>query len=123
MSLVALWGHWSLKPRRSGAPRDMAGKPTSPTTNPNMTTTTLQDLDTPAFIVNRHAIHENCNKVRTVAYANGIHHLRPHVKTHKTKEGCLIQAGMGGDGRGGKDGAITDGMPASNGETTFDMWL
>jgi len=25
-----------------------------------------------------------------------------HVKTHKTKEGCSIQAGMGSDGTGGK---------------------
>ncbi|KAL7537728.1 hypothetical protein ACHAXR_008817 [Thalassiosira sp. AJA248-18] len=76
-----------------------------------MTTTAtpqkLSDLATPAFVVNRHSFHRNCELVRTSAYANGIHHLRPHVKTHKTKEGCLIQAGMGDGGGGG------GGTPAS----------
>ena len=55
----------------------------------------LDDLATPSFIVNRRAFKENCQKVKTSAYANGILRLRPHVKTHKTKEGCLIQAGLG----------------------------
>ena len=57
---------------------------------------TVNDLETPAFIVNRHAFRRNCEMVRTAAYANGITRLRPHVKTHKTKEGCLIQAGIFG---------------------------
>ncbi|KAL7548574.1 hypothetical protein ACHAWF_018868 [Thalassiosira exigua] len=65
----------------------------------------LSDLPTPAFVVNRRAFQENCNRVLTVAYANGIHRLRPHVKTHKTKEGCLIQAGLGG--------AVESGLPTS----------
>lgn len=55
----------------------------------------LDDLPTPSFIVNRRAFQSNCHKVSTSAYAQGIGRLRPHVKTHKTKEGCLIQAGLG----------------------------
>ena len=54
----------------------------------------LDDLATPSFIVNRQAFQTNCQKVTTSAYANGIVRLRPHDKTHKTKEGCLIQAGL-----------------------------
>ena len=67
----------------------------------------LDDLPTPSFIVNRRAFKENCQKLRTSAYANGIVRLRPHVKTHKTKEGCLIQAGLDSS-----DGSI----PKSRGE-------
>lgn len=55
----------------------------------------LNDLETPAFFINRHIFRQNCEIVRTAAHANGIYQLRPHVKTHKTKEGCLIQAGIG----------------------------
>ena len=54
---------------------------------------TLNDLDTPTFVVNRHAFRQNCDMARKVAYENGIVRLRPHVKTHKTKEGCLLQVG------------------------------
>eukprot|EP00585_Thalassiosira_rotula_P008035 CAMPEP_0196136866 /NCGR_PEP_ID=MMETSP0910-20130528/5029_1 /TAXON_ID=49265 /ORGANISM="Thalassiosira rotula, Strain GSO102" /LENGTH=421 /DNA_ID=CAMNT_0041397225 /DNA_START=64 /DNA_END=1326 /DNA_ORIENTATION=- len=61
----------------------------------------LIDLSTPAFIVNRHAFRQNCELVRTSANANGIHRLRLHVKTHKTREGCLIQSGIRGDDGGG----------------------
>ena len=67
----------------------------------------LDDLPTPSFIVNRHAFQTNCQKLRTSAYAQGIVRLRPHVKTHKTKEGCLIQAGLG---------SSEDGTPKSKGE-------
>jgi len=54
----------------------------------------LEDLSTPSFIVNRQAFQTNCHEVSTSAYAQGMVRLRPHVKTHKTKEGCLIQAGL-----------------------------
>ena len=67
----------------------------------------LEDLPTPSFIVNRQAFQTNCHKVKTSAYANGIVRLRPHVKTHKTKEGCLIQAGLG---------SSEDSIPKSEGE-------
>ena len=55
----------------------------------------LEDLPTPAFIVNKHAFQQNCQTARAAAQKNGIPKLRPHVKTHKTVEGCMIQAGMG----------------------------
>ena len=64
---------------------------------------TLDDLDTPAFVVNLHSFRQNCDMARKTAYENGIVRLRPHVKTHKTKEGCLLQAGD--DVLGGDDGA------------------
>jgi D-serine ammonia-lyase len=51
----------------------------------------LQDLPTPAFVVNRHAFASNCARVlefcRTVGWK-----LRPHIKTHKTLEGIQLQA-------------------------------
>ncbi|KAL7442631.1 hypothetical protein ACHAXM_011957 [Skeletonema potamos] len=58
----------------------------------------LDDLPTPAFIVDRHAFQQNCNAARAAATKNGIPRLRPHVKTHKTIEGCIIQAGIDSDG-------------------------
>ncbi len=53
----------------------------------------LEDLPTPAFVVDRHAFEQNCKSARAAANKNGIPRLRPHVKTHKTSEGCVIQAG------------------------------
>ena len=67
----------------------------------------LHDLPTPSFIVNRRAFRENCQKVKTSAFAQGIVRLRPHVKTHKAKEGCLIQAGLD---------SSEDSIPKSKGE-------
>eukprot|EP00984_Skeletonema_dohrnii_P004862 scaffold1709_cov74-Skeletonema_dohrnii-CCMP3373.AAC.6 len=37
---------------------------------------------------------QNCKAARAAAAKNGIPRLRPHVKTHKTIEGCIIQAGI-----------------------------
>mmetsp|Transcript_8149 Transcript_8149/g.17653 ORF Transcript_8149/g.17653 Transcript_8149/m.17653 type:complete len:183 (+) Transcript_8149:106-654(+) len=55
-------------------------------------TCTVSDLPTPSFIVNQHAFVKNCAKVNKHALKNGIHRIRPHVKTHKTMEGAFIQA-------------------------------
>lgn len=54
----------------------------------------LEDLPTPAFIVDKHVFKQNCIAARAAALKNGIPRLRPHVKTHKTTEGCIIQAGI-----------------------------
>jgi D-serine deaminase-like pyridoxal phosphate-dependent protein len=54
----------------------------------------LEDLPTPAFVVDRNAFRQNCIAARAAAIKNGIPRLRPHVKTHKTIEGCIIQAGI-----------------------------
>eukprot|EP00984_Skeletonema_dohrnii_P004859 scaffold1709_cov74-Skeletonema_dohrnii-CCMP3373.AAC.3 len=54
----------------------------------------LDDLPTPAFIVDNHVFQQNCKAARAAAAKNGIPRLRPHVKTHKTIEGCIIQAGI-----------------------------
>jgi D-serine deaminase-like pyridoxal phosphate-dependent protein len=54
--------------------------------------TKLSDLETPAFVINRHAFVRNCCRVRDEAVRRKIVRLRPHVKTHKTKEGAFIQA-------------------------------
>jgi D-serine ammonia-lyase len=52
----------------------------------------LGDLPTPAFVINRSAFQKNCSKIlKTVKHKNL--KLRPHVKTHKTVEGCLLQVG------------------------------
>lgn len=62
--------------------------------------TRLGDLATPAFVVSEPAFRMNCASVLKTASANGVTRLRPHVKTHKTKEGTVIQAGLGGGGDG-----------------------
>eukprot|EP00986_Skeletonema_menzelii_P010796 scaffold5399_cov147-Skeletonema_menzelii.AAC.2 len=54
----------------------------------------LEDIPTPAFIVDRHVFKQNCKVARAAAFKNGIPRLRPHVKTHKTIEGCIIQSGI-----------------------------
>lgn len=52
---------------------------------------TLQDVETPAFIINRHAFVKNCSRALEVASKGGMG-LRPHIKTHKTLEGAWLQA-------------------------------
>jgi D-serine deaminase-like pyridoxal phosphate-dependent protein len=52
---------------------------------------TLQELETPAFIINRHAFVKNCSRALEVASKAGMR-LRPHIKTHKTLEGAWLQA-------------------------------
>lgn len=59
---------------------------------------TLQDLETPAFIINRHAFVKNCSRALEVA-SKGDMGLRPHIKTHKTLEGAWLQA-TGGYSKG-----------------------
>lgn len=51
----------------------------------------IKDLPTPAFVINRHAFEKNCSSMIEMAKARKLS-LRPHVKTHKTKEGAWIQA-------------------------------
>ena len=59
--------------------------------------TTLADLPTPAFVVNRHAFATNCQQVLETARDRGLK-LRPHIKTHKTLEGIELQVcGTTGD--------------------------
>lgn len=70
----------------------------------------LNDLATPVFVINRMAFRSNCELVRIAAHANGINRLRPHVKTHKSREGALIQAGIGSDA---DDGAAVVGFVVS----------
>ena len=62
--------------------------------------TRLGDLATPAFVVSEPAFRLNCSSVLETTSANGVTRLRPHVKTHKTREGTVIQAGPGGGGDG-----------------------
>lgn len=50
----------------------------------------LADLSTPAFVINRHAFAENCRTVLKQVALGGIR-LRPHIKTHKTVEGAILQ--------------------------------
>lgn len=50
----------------------------------------LADLPTPAFVVNRHAFAKNCQTVLDLAKARSLK-LRPHIKTHKTRQGVYLQ--------------------------------
>jgi len=55
--------------------------------------TTLQELRTPAFIVDKAAFQRNSQRMIEKAKALNLN-MRPHVKTHKTWEGVLLQLGV-----------------------------
>lgn len=48
------------------------------------------DLTTPAFLIERSALHRNCDRMRQKALDSGVA-FRPHVKTHKSAEIGRIQ--------------------------------
>jgi D-serine deaminase-like pyridoxal phosphate-dependent protein len=50
------------------------------------------DLQTPAFLVDRNIVEQNCLRMRDKALASGVA-FRPHVKTHKTAEIARMQHG------------------------------
>lgn len=52
----------------------------------------IGDLPTPAFLVDRERVANNCERMRKTATEWGVT-LRPHVKTHKTIEGARMQLG------------------------------
>jgi D-serine ammonia-lyase len=52
---------------------------------------TLKDLITPSFIINRYTFANNCSTMIDTAKRNNVT-LRPHMKTHKTIQGCYAQA-------------------------------
>lgn len=52
----------------------------------------LQGLRTPCYVVYKEVAAANAERMRTRALALGVN-LRPHVKTHKTLEGALLQTG------------------------------
>ena len=54
----------------------------------------ISSLPTPAFLVDRSIVEENCVRMRTRALASGVA-FRPHVKTHKTIEIGRMQHGGG----------------------------
>jgi D-serine deaminase-like pyridoxal phosphate-dependent protein len=52
----------------------------------------LSSLSTPAFLVDRNIVEQNCARMRAKALASGVA-FRPHVKTHKTIEIGRMQHG------------------------------
>src|SRR5437763_15517080 len=52
----------------------------------------LSSLSTPAFLVDRTIVEQNCVRMRAKALASGVA-FRPHVKTHKTIEIARMQHG------------------------------
>ena len=50
------------------------------------------DLTTPAFLVDRSIVEQNCSRMRRKALDSGVA-FRPHVKTHKTIEIARLQHG------------------------------
>jgi D-serine ammonia-lyase len=75
----------------------------------------LKDLPTPAFVINRHAMAKNCQAALDHATRQNFK-IRPHIKTHKTMEGALLQMrGLSGcDGGGGGGGSDNRSGPASS---------
>ena len=47
--------------------------------------TSIQDLTTPALIIDKNRLEKNCQRMARYCIENGVE-LRPHVKTHKCKE-------------------------------------
>jgi D-serine deaminase-like pyridoxal phosphate-dependent protein len=54
----------------------------------------VNELTTPAFLVERAAVRRNCQRMRSKALESGVA-FRPHVKTHKTIEIGRMQHGDG----------------------------
>src|SRR5664279_4862249 len=54
----------------------------------------ISSLPTPAFLVDRSIVEQNCVRMRAKALASGVA-FRPHVKTHKTIEIGRMQHGGG----------------------------
>ncbi|HEX9493134.1 MAG TPA: alanine racemase, partial [Thermoanaerobaculia bacterium] len=52
----------------------------------------LSHLKTPAFLVDRNIVEQNCARMRNKAVDSGVF-FRPHVKTHKTIEIARMQHG------------------------------
>ncbi len=50
------------------------------------------DLPSPSFIVDLDRVQRNCDRMLALARAQRLE-LRPHMKTHKTVEGALLQVG------------------------------
>jgi len=59
-----------------------------------MTQANLQDVATPAFLVDRAIVQRNCDSMRGKARESGVA-FRPHVKTHKSVEIGRMQHGGG----------------------------
>jgi D-serine deaminase-like pyridoxal phosphate-dependent protein len=59
-----------------------------------MTPMNLSTISTPAFLVDRSIVEQNCTRMRAKALAAGVA-FRPHVKTHKTIEIGRMQHGGG----------------------------
>lgn len=52
----------------------------------------LNNLPTPAFVINRFAMQKNCQAALEFVETKNMS-IRPHIKTHKTHQGILLQAG------------------------------
>lgn len=50
----------------------------------------MEDIVTPALVVNRRKLEANCQRMLAWTRERGVK-LRPHIKTHKTLEGALCQ--------------------------------
>jgi D-serine deaminase-like pyridoxal phosphate-dependent protein len=70
--------HWLLKSQKQSKMGDQEG------------TKFLGTVGTPAFVVSREALQQNCDSVLNVAKSKSIG-LRVHVKTHKTVEATIAQ--------------------------------
>ncbi len=57
----------------------------------------LIDIATPALIVDADAVRDNVARMATVAKAAGVS-LRPHAKTHKTRQVAELQIAAGAAG-------------------------
>jgi len=58
---------------------------------------TISDLDTPCLVVDRETMMANLRRMQTYCDDNGLA-LRPHIKTHKTREIAAIQRDLGARG-------------------------
>src|SRR5271170_5567488 len=72
--------------------------PRTPLTTPPATVgMALEEVDTPALLIDLDAFDENLARMASAAAAGGLH-LRPHAKTHKCAEIALRQMARGAVG-------------------------
>ncbi|CAB9513532.1 D-serine dehydratase [Seminavis robusta] len=123
MRLLSI-NHKSAQKGSDGTTTTTTGTLKSTSANDDDAPFSLEDLPTPAFVINRHAFAGNCQRVldfctyttSSTSTSSGAtstaYKLRPHIKTHKTLEGIHLQAhGTGKSSSHAVNGFVASTIP------------
>ncbi|KAI9509076.1 putative serine dehydratase domain-containing protein [Russula earlei] len=79
-----------MAPLQTRTPFNLAGRPQKSDLVAEFAGKHLNELRTPAFVIDRHVFSSNCAKMHANAAGYGAE-FRAHLKTHKTVEGTMLQ--------------------------------